>query len=86
MRGVGGLPVAKTMMIKIRSSDRNDIEIFVGALTLNAVAQEIFQFLESDAETVEFDASPSFDPSTYDSVVKSLSVINGKYPAKVPFT
>jgi hypothetical protein len=82
-RRVGLLPFTTTMMLKICSSKQNDIEIFGSSQTLNAVAKELFQFLESDSEALEFEASTSFDPSPYDSVVKKLSVIKGKKPAKV---
>ena len=70
-------------MLKISSSNQNDIEISGSALELSAIARDIFALLESDAETVVFNGSHSFDPSPYDSVVKKLSVAKGQNPANV---
>jgi hypothetical protein len=82
MPGVGWLPCATTMMLKISSSNQNAIEISGSAVELSAVAREVFDFLESDEETVVFEGSKSFDPSPYDSVVKKLSVAKGQKPAR----
>lgn len=68
-------------MLEIRYSNQNDIEVSGSASLLSEIANSVYELLESDSESIVFQANPTIDPSPYSSVLKRLRIIKSDQPA-----
>ena len=68
-------------MLEIRYSNQNGIEISGSASLLSEIARSVYDLLESDSESIVFQANQTIDPSPYSSVLKRLKIIKGDQPA-----
>ena len=69
-------------MLEIRCTKQDEVEVSGSAPQLTEIAHTIYKFLDSDSESIVFEANRSAVPSPYDSVLFCLKITKGEAPAK----
>jgi predicted metal-binding protein len=73
-------------MIEICHSNQGDADLSGTPEELEAIAQSIQTLLDSEAESITFDAETGYDPAPYDTNVPILRIRKGTGPGKVSLT